>query len=564
MADDLLPYYQRELTYIRRLAEGFAQQHSQEANRLGIRPGSIDDPHVERLIEAFAYLTARVRRKLDDEFPELTDGLLNVLFPHYLAPLPSASIVQFVLDESQGELSTGYRVKRGESLEISTTSGVNCTYRTCYETVLWPIGVQVGELKRRPFAAPETGDSLDAVALIHLRLACRSPAMKFGMFDPADFRSLRFFLQADDHHAMPLYELLMNHVVQVVVASSPSDAAAVTLPPEALQPVGFEAHQSLYPTPPRSFPGYGLLTEYFAFPWKFLFFDLQGLHTYPRASDTNRIDVFIYLDREMSELEKYVKPETFRLGCTPIVNLYGRRAEPIRLRTNVSEHPVIPDVRAPLSHEVYSIDQVRTTTGRENPIVYAPLYGRGSSDQSVGNNETFWASHRRQARDVAGHAIKGTDVFLSLVNRQLEQVTAQNADETLIVELSCFNRDLPNDLKGPRAHLSSGGPFRSIDIWKGPTRTIRPEPRRRGLWSLISHLTLNQLSLGDVIDETGQADGGGAAALRGILELYDFQGSKSDRQKIRGISSVHSRPVVDRLPGSPTGFARYRGHDRFR
>ena len=230
------------------------QDQPDAAARLRVRKGSTDDPHVARLIEAFAYLTARVRLKLDDEFPEITDALLNVLYPHYLAPIPSAAVVQFVLDPSQGELSTGYKIGRGAGVEVSDPGGYPCRFRTCYDMTLWPIEVAACDLQRRPFAAPDVPRGRDALAVLRLQLRCVSGNMTFGQFDAAEFQSLRLYLSGQDHHAMPLYELLLNHCVEIAVATSPKDPSPWQLTPDHLQPAGFGPGRSSCLTMPARLP----------------------------------------------------------------------------------------------------------------------------------------------------------------------------------------------------------------------------------------------------------------------------------------------------------------------
>ena len=275
MSDRLLPYYQGELSYLRRFLDDFMAVQPEAAARLGIRRGGIEDPHAARLVEAFAYLTARIRAKLDDEFPELTDSFMNVLYPHYLAPIPAAAIVQFVLDPSQGELTTGYKIGQGAGVEISDPGRIACRFRTCYDTLVWPIEIASCQLQRRPFAAPSVERARDALAVLDVGLRCVSANVTFANFTAME--SLRFFLAGENHHAMPLYEILLNRCTQIAVAASPGDSAARTFPPDQLQPVGFHPSESLLPYDARSFPGYGLLTDYFVFPSKFLFLDLHGI-----------------------------------------------------------------------------------------------------------------------------------------------------------------------------------------------------------------------------------------------------------------------------------------------
>jgi type VI secretion system protein ImpG len=553
MTDRLLPYYQGELSYIRRMLDEFAENQPDAAARLKVRKGSTDDPHVERLIEAFAYLTARVRVKIDDEFPEITDAFLNVLYPHYLAPIPSAAVVQFVLDPSQGELSTGYKIGRGAAVEVSDPGGSPCRFRTCYDATLWPIEIAACELQRRPFTAPAVPRSRDAMAILHVQLRCISGNMTFGHFDPQQFRSLRFFLSGQEHHVMPLYELLLNNCLEIALATSPKDPSPRKLSPDRLQPAGFGPRENLLPYDARSPAGYGLLTDYFAFPHKFLFVDLHDVDKHA-AAESGQLDVYFYLDRAATELEPYVTPETLRLGCMPIVNLFAKRAEPIKLTQAEPEYPVVPDARQRREIEVYSVDRVTTSSDRGETVQFAPLY-RCPDGAAGGPGPAFWQSHRRASRDASGRPIKGTDVSLSLVDLDFHPL--EPADRTLIVETTCTNRDLPSEISRPQVRLLEGAPVRdAAPCLVGPTRTRRPSLRQRGAWSLISHLLLGHLSISDVADPAEQEDGRGGQALRRILELYDFGEEPAVQKRIDGVVGVHSRPVAARLPVATSGFAR--------
>ncbi len=537
MVDDLLPYYNRELSYIRRLAAEFADAHPKIAGRLRLSQDAIEDPHVARLIEAFAFLTARIRRKLDDEFPELTDALLNVLYPHYLSPVPSMAIAQLTCPS---DLASSHVVPAGVEIETEPLAGESCRFRTCYPTTLWPITVESATLRGRPIVAPANPFASGAVAALRLTLRCLAPDMTFTKLAPD---RLRFFLRGQPQQILPLYELIHNNTVSVALADSATDPAPVILRPQCIEPVGFERSDGMLPYPARSFVGYRLLTEYFTFPEKFLFFDLAQLSGKVLSDAKNKLDVFIYLNRTSMDLERGLTAEAFALGCTPIVNLFRQRAEPIQLTRSISEYRVVADARRPGVTEVYAVDSVAATApdGTETPFM--PFYSVKHA-AAARSQRTFWHPTRR----AAGDRDPGTEVFLSLVD--LDFNPSVPADTVLSVETTCLNRDLPARLPygGGHPHLQLVDPAQgvaSLHCVTAPTPTIRPPMRNRGLWRLVSHLSLNHLSISH--------DDSGAETLREILKLYDFRDSSETRAAIDSILDINSRRGTARAPSADMG-----------
>ncbi len=548
MTDELLPYYNRELSFLRRLGAEFARTHPKIAGRLRLGPDASEDPHVERLIQAFAYLNARTRFKLEDDFPEITDALLGVLYPHYRLPVPSMGIVQLELDPEQSELTTGPTIPARSMLETETIEGEPCRFQTCYPVTLWPVDVRQADLSPPPFQAPATPYSARSASVLRLVIACRSGAMSFPTLE---LGSLRFYLKGQPQHIYPFYEILFNNVLGVALAGSPEDPDPVLLGPECVRPVGFERDEGLLPYPARSFLGYRLLTEFFAFPEKFLFFDLAGWDRSRLERVGNQLEVYMYLSRASTDLEQNLSADTFRLGCTPILNLYRQRAEPIPLTQTEWEYRVVPDARRPLAHEVYSVDRVVAVSPEGETVEYLPFFEtkHGGQDGPV----HYWQASRRPTSEGEGQGDAGTEVYLSLVDSELK-LTAP-ADWSLDVETTCFNRDLPARLPfggdQPRVRLTEGNSLVSrVRCLTPPTPTLRPPLKRGALWRLISHLSLNHLSL------TGP--GQGPDALREILTLYDFAHSEESRAMITGIVGLESRRVIGRTR-SPEGAAVCRG-----
>ena len=547
MPDELLPYYQRELAFIRKLGAEFAEAHPKIAGRLRLGANVAEDPHVARLMEGFAYLNARTRHKLEDDFPEITEALLGVLYPHYLAPIPSAAIVRFSLDMAQSELSAGHSIEAGSTLETEPIDGQPCRFRTCYPATLWPIELKSASCKGHPFAAPATRRTADAVAVVRLQLETFSPKLTFAQLP---LGKLRFFLNGQSQYINDLYELLLNNSLGVVVAKSAGDKQPMLLDKDCLQPVGFDRDEGLLEYSPRSFLGYRLLSEYFAFPEKFLFIDLERLSPSVLAGIGNRLEIFILLNRHLPDVEKNVSQETFVLGCAPVVNLFRQRAEPIALTQTRPEYRVVPDARRPLAYEVFSVDRVVATSKDHEEVEFRPFYsikhGQDSRRQSA-----FWYAARRPAAYHSGQTDHGGEVFLSLVD--LDFRPAAPAEWTLDVETTCLNRDLPNRLPfgggEPYLQLSTGAALARVTCLTRPTATLRPVLRHGTLWRLISHLSLNHLSLVD--------SDKGSDALREILKLYDFNDSLVTRAIIDGVLSVSGRRVVGRVGGDvAAGFCR--------
>ena len=292
MRDELLLYYERELDYLRKSAAQFAEKHPKVASRLVLEPTKCEDPHVERLLEAFAFLAARVHLKLEDEFPEITEALLSVVYPQLVRPIPSMSVVEFQLDPEKGKLTSGLRIDRNSQLFSKPISGVPCTFRTCYETTLWPVTVAAAELSppSRLKPAVKTNDSAWA---IRLELRCAKD-VNFVSLKPD---KLRFYLDGESGLVNIVYELLFSRLnrIQIRDLTANSKQAPVTLPASALTAVGFGPNEGMVPYPSSSFAGHRLLMEYFAFPEKFFFIDLCGLEAVSEAGFKDAIEVIFLL-----------------------------------------------------------------------------------------------------------------------------------------------------------------------------------------------------------------------------------------------------------------------------
>lgn len=548
--EELLHYYERELAYVRRLGAEFAQRYPKIASRLQLEPTKCEDPHVERVIEAFAFLAARVHLKIDDDFPEVTESVLNIVYPHYIRPIPSMSIAELRIDVEQGVPPTGFTVARGTPLYSRPVDGVPCKFRTCYETTLWPFTVTAAQWVTPDRLKPSLRLG-DAVAALRIELRCL-PGVTFSQLD---LRTLRFFLNGESNLVFPLYELLANNrrdlVVREVGVAKPK---SVTIGAEALQPAGFAPNEGMLPYPGRSFQAYRLLQEYFAFPEKYLFYELAGLDALRQAGMGSAIEIIVPISQfERPEwrpmLEAGVSDATIRLGCTPIVNLFSQVAEPLLLNQRRHEYMLVPDAHRRVTTEVFSIDDVVAIAPDSGETQqFEPLYSHRHANAD-GPTSAYWVSKRRFS---SWRSDVGTDVMLSFVDLSGRVVYPEL--EVVTARLTCFNSDLPSRLpfgneKGD-FELDRGGPVRAIVALVKPTRVVQPPLGSSQAWRLVSQLSLNYLSLADGEnggDGSAEQAGRGTEALREVLRLHDFGGEPAARRQIEGVVAVRSAPAFARI-----------------
>jgi type VI secretion system protein ImpG len=539
MRDDLLEYYERELTYIRRLGAEFGRRYPRVAGALQLEPTKSDDPHVERLLEGFAFLAARVHLKLDDEFPVITEALFETIYPEYSRPIPSLSLAQFHLDPEQGKLTGGFRIPRDTPLNMRSANGVACRFQTSYDTTLWPLDVTEASWTSPHQLQPPVRAS-DAVAA--LKVVLRSPPdLPIGNMG---LDTLRFHVNAEPNVAAALYELLCNNCVRILLrrpGAANAERDTVSLAPSSLRPLGFEPDEGVLPIPRRSFVGYRLLTEYFAFPEKFYFFDLSGLEPLSGSGGGSALEIVFLISRfERGErralLEGAVRADTIRLGCTPVVNLFRRASEPVLLSQRRAEYMVVPDAQRRNAVEIYSVEDVTAVTPGRGPIVhFAPLYSHRHG-ATAGEARHFWTATRRPR---GWHADDGWDVFLSFAD--LDGTTVHPDVVAVTARVLCHNGDLPSRLPigDPDGDFDvpGGAPIRRVAALVQPTSLVQPPVTRGLLWRLASFLSLNFVSLVD----------GGVQTLQELLRLHDPRQSAAGEKQIQAILALAATPMHTRL-----------------
>lgn len=531
MSDKLLGHFEKEMAFINQSANEFARKHPAAASKLMLSGDTVEDPLVARLFSGFAYLNARIQQKLSDDFPELTDAMLETLYPHYLRPIPSFCMLQF---EADPKLDDFAMVAGGTVVETDSFEGQTCRFTTNYPVSIAPFKVTAASLLARPFIAPGSNEITGASSVIKLSLKTLSPNLKFSELAPD---SIRFFLKGLPQHINPLYELLLSKSLRIVVASSETDPHPIYLDPSHIQPVGFKPDQALLPYPDTSFSGYRLLTEYFTFPEKFQFVEFVNLASAIGDSYKDSLNIYIYLSESDLELEHQLDASMFALGCTPAINLFRQVADPITLSHTKHAYRVVADARRTDGLEIYSIDSVGATDATGKSTQYRPFYGTHHGQQEH-NKQAYWFAKRSYVIEGEHLNEEASEVDLSLVDLEFSPYT--ESDQTLDIQLLCSNRNLPKKLATgqgqPLMQIVDGdAPIERISCVVPPTATIRPPIRERGYWRLISHLNLNHLSL---------ANGGGSPeALKEILRLYDFKDSASSRKIIDSILRLQTRSI---------------------
>jgi len=557
MDSKFLAYYERELGYLRGLGGEFAERFPRIAGRLGLDKETCADPYVERLLEGFAFLAARVQLKIDAEFPRFTQSLLSILLPHLVAPTPSMAVVQLVTNPKRGSLAEGFRIARGSALKAAAgrSERTVCEYRTAHAVDLWPLELigathtsyvgDLGELK--------TWNRRVVRGSLRLRFKTQSGVA----VNQLSLDRLPLFLRGPEPMGLRLYELLCGGALGVVVRDGEGHRRSF-VEKDFVRPMGFEDDEAMLPYTLESFQGYRLLHEYFALPSRYLFVELGGLNAGLRATTGTEFEIVILLDRYEPDLEARLAPDHFGLHCTPVVNLFPRRADRIHLTEAQNEYHVVVDRTRPLDFEVHSVTEVtgfggKEGTGREFLPFYANTERHRRDDQAyytLHRQPRLQSSQRELTKPRSTYA--GNEVFVSLVDGN-EGPYASDLQQ-LSVSTLATNRDLPllMPLGAGRTDftLETGAPVESIRCLAKPSEPRESPAWGDASWRLVSHLSLNQLSLAN------ESDGLSAAPLREMLELYAELGAGS-RQQIHGIRSVQSTPVVRRLPlPGPASFAR--------
>jgi type VI secretion system protein ImpG len=554
-----LEFYNQELKFIRETGSEFAKEYPKIAGRLGLEGFDCSDPYVERLLEGFAFLSARIHVKLDASFPKFTQHLTELLFPTFLQPSPSMLIAQFNPDFDEGTLAEGVTIPRQTALHSLLSKGeqTSCEYRTASDVTLWPIKlIKADYINAQELVSYTTKLSLKYAPKSAIMLTLESaPGIKFSEMS---LDSLMLHIRGTESFPLYLFEAICKGYQGCLYRSGDKlwrhqEANTQTTPH------GYDKDDALLPYCNRQFDGFRLLKEYFAFTKRFLFISIDSLQATLSQCNSEKIQLLLLLDHNDNRLENLVSEDNFALHCAPAINLFPKRAERINVSKLTSDFHIVPDKLRPLDFEVCSVSRVKGfSSGIESNTDFLPLYG---ADESQKNNRSAYYTLNRDARNLNinqrkfGHRSSyiGTEVYISLVDPK----NAPVADDLrqLAIETLCCNRDLPLMMplgKGKTDFtIETGAPCESVRCVGEPTRPNSPSSEGNISWNLIQQLSINFL---------GVNDNDSVSALTKLKTLLGLMMNKKDHEQMKqvdGIIDLKTRQITSRLPFSgPICFGR--------
>lgn len=552
MDPNLLRHYNEELLHLREVGVEFAREFPKIASRLSMDGIEVADPYVERLLEGFAFLAARIQLKIEAEQPRFVQHLLETVYPGFLSPVPSMMVARMRPDPLDPNLARGFTVKRGSTLAAETARGQNtrCEFRTAHDVTLWPIDIESVQYFSH---APD-------LPITHLPVARQVRGglrIRLKLHGGQKFRQLRldqlaFHISAPDDTAFRLHELILGNTVGTWLGGGAAPAARNALQAfgdaATVQPIGYEDEHALLPETLRGFSGHRLLQEYAAMPQRFLFFEVNDLARRLATLDSADAEIVLLFSRGEAALESLVDAGSLALFCTPAINLFTKRLDRIQVGTGQWEHHVVPDRTRPMDYEVHTLE---TVTGFGVAQVaeqkFLPLYA--TFHDEARNHGAYFTVRReprqlsaRQREDGPRSAYIGQEIFLSLVDPQ----NAPYGEDIrqLSVTAQVTNRDLPTLLPGASTTwtLDAAGPAGRIETLRGPTRPVQRIARGDVGWSMVSLLTLNYLSI------AGEDPKRAASALRTLLTLHGPEQDVAWNKQVDAVQWVQAESVVRRLP----------------
>lgn len=559
MDKKFLEHYNTELRYIREMSGEFAKQNPKIAKRLILDEFGCKDPYVERLLEGFAYMTARIQHKIDSELSTFSQSLINTIYPQYYNPSPSCAIVQFYPDYQKSLKLNKSVIKAGSLLKSNPagTDGQICKFRTTSDVVLYPISID--SLKYNIGGVEEERlISAKIKATIELRIKSHGGVK----LNQTGLDSLRFYIRASElSTATMIYEQFLANCSGIIFQSPNGKRRyaeiGTAFVQKHLKHVGFEEEESLFPIDKRTFEGHRLLREYYLFPKKFMFFDLIGISEAFNKCAGEELSIVFLVNKSYNALNN-INQTNLCLYCAPAVNLFKSSLSRVSIDRKNAEFHVPPDKVHPLDYEIIQIDRVDGYNANyTNRIEFLPFYSDSNFKTDRIGKKAFY-NYKRVQRVLTDleklHGARtsyiGTELYISLTDMANPPYDT-DLDELGIIAW-CSNRDLPlimnlND-NNTDFSLDVSPYVTRIECIEGPTPPMMPFEVSQ--WRVLNNISANFFAF---LNENNEVN---IKTLRDLLKLYAI--TKTDYDVIdNGILSIAIKNIIRRIEsGGPILFSR--------
>ncbi|WPY01670.1 TssF-like type VI secretion system baseplate subunit (plasmid) [Candidatus Trichorickettsia mobilis] len=522
---NILSYYKNELESLHREIKGFTDSHPTLG--AGAAHNILDNPHVALLIETFSLLHANLNLKLEESFIEFISNLFNILYPHYNSPIPSMAIIEI---KPSDKAKAPFYLPKGKILELGRNSKESCNFQTCYEATILP--VQVTKAYCHDSTTHNNIGNLNAKNLLSIHLA----ALNKTEFNKLNLNKLRFFIQGSQELKYAIYQVIVTQVLTITIADPDNNDNYIILDKDCIKKVGFAEEENIFPANPNSFIGYRLITEFSAFPDKFLFFDVNLTNSNNLINFTNNIELHFYLGS--TKLQNLVSANNFVLNTVPIINLSTVESDPISLSGNNIEYPIIIDHKAPESYEIYSIEKA-TLVSKE---VEKQGFALWNTDyrRNYENSNLFWYSTSRK-KLINENVGKKTELYISIIDKDLSFI--EESKQYCYLEVKCFNNNLPYTIYSNGITKFTFAdhtlPINNIDCLIKPNRANNPLKDEAQKWDMIAHMSPHYLNI--------MNDTYGKSLLKQLLSMYDFNINNINKLIIENIINVKIREVVKKI-----------------
>jgi len=534
--DDLIKYYNEELNYLRHAGELFSNKNPEIASKLRLNANEITDPFVAQITESFAFVTARIKQKLDDGYAEINEALLDIILPHLTRPLPSFSILQFC---SKSSNKTVHAITKGTCLNFKLENKANYEFITLYNTPILPLKINSLKFENSPFSQIENIKKSQAKSRLAIELSTHNKELNFIQLTNT---TIRFFISLELENAYQLYTLIFNHLEAISLYYPENPSQEINLALSCIQEIGFKNHENALAFNKNSFQGYRLITEFFAYPQKFLFFDLD-LPSHILQLLRNTLNIHLYFNIHNTNLAKTVNNGALSLNCVPIINIYENQAEVIKLDHSQFEYSVIPkNLRNNTAQEVYSISQA-STTREQQPFTIHPYFGLKHS--ALQEQNLYWHTRRRSSSE--NNDLNGINNNLQISFTHLDTLPLHKEQHIVNLDLLCINYDLYQKLYIQNLDYQIEFKENSYSFVKEMFNIIPVTDLQRPLlgykqhWKIFSHLLLNASSLLDSENES-------LTDLKELLTIYNTSENTYNQSLINCLEKVQVQYSISRLP----------------